>query len=134
MAAAASIIVAALKDGQPSRLVTTDGFDSGAGSSQGHLDLLLEALAVISPGSGVPAVFPTTQDPIVTVTTSEGAPDLDAAVPIARLRVVFAHGTAPTPPRPGVVAIGPADRFATTWDAHLSAHVAERTTRHRTAP
>ena len=99
ISAAASILAAAVRNGDEARLVTTSGFDSLSGAGEGHLSLLLQELALIAPGLGgslatTVAALGAEQDALVVVTTAAG--ELDDEAPAGRhrrrptLTVVFA--------------------------------------------
>lgn len=103
VSAAASILVTTIRAGQPSRLCTTAGFDSGSGTGADHLDLVLGTLAVL--GAGPPGIVTAIRDPdpLIVITTATGAASLHepGGLPVhPTLSVVFAStdGTVPTTP------------------------------------
>lgn len=84
ISAAASILAAAVRNGDEARLVTTSGLDSLNGAGEGHLALLLQELALIAPDRDgsldtTVAGLGSEQDALVVVTTSAGDPG-DAAI------------------------------------------------------
>lgn len=124
VSAAASILAAAGRIRQPTRLCTTAGFDSTRASGSHQLDLVLGMLAVVEPSTGPPVVPDRGQDPVIVLTTSAGVASLDAvtAMGAATTTVVFASPTdAAGAPADTAMVVGPDDEFPTVWDRHLAA-------------
>lgn len=130
ISAAASILTAAIRNGDEARLVTTSGLDSLNGSSEGHLALLLQELALLSPDPGgslsmTIAALGSERDALVVVTTSVG--ELDNAAIIDRQRrrtltVVFGTDSQPRAldgTRSARVVVTPTESFATCWATRL---------------
>ena len=126
ISAAASILTAAIRNGDEARLVTTSGLDSLNGAGEGHLASLLQELALIVPGAGgslatTVAALGSEHEALVVVTSSAGDPG--GAVTLGRprrraLMVVFGAASGPEAWNgngSAYVVVPPSESFATCW-------------------
>lgn len=133
VSAAASIVVSSGRGGCLVRLLTTDGGDSGFGTGSAHVEALLERLARIEAGAGMPPRLSETTGAVALVVTA-GVPAADLAhlarpgaapgsltvVIVARDGVVAGEGAPPALPG-RTVAVGTGRPLAPDWNRVLAA-------------
>ena len=131
LSAGASVAAAALRSGVHVRVVTTDGLDTGFGTTAGHRAAILDSLAAAtvhqgtSLTEGLRAVR--TSDTLTLITTDATADaDLASACRLGGLRnatvVVFERKAARSgyrvPPSGRYLRIAPGTPFRAAWDGH----------------
>lgn len=121
VSAAASIAVAAARAGQPVRLVTTAGFDSGPDRGEHHLDLILRALAGVTPEPAVTVPPLRRDEPVILVTSGGGPRDTPVltSLPTVALRVAIADRADDAAHAPDTVTVSPGQSFGDAWEHHL---------------
>jgi uncharacterized protein (DUF58 family) len=134
VSAAASVVVAAGRNGDRVRLLMTDGTDSGLVLARAATDRMLEhlAMATRSPSGGFPLLPDDGRHRTGTLVVVTGPARADDLFAIAAARPAFGatvlvtvgrddHDERPaTPPGVEMVALDPAQRFAPRWDAALA--------------
>lgn len=121
VSAAASILVASGRIGQPTRLGTTSGFDSTRDSGSRHLEFVLGLLAVVEPSDEPFDVPAPGADPRIVLTTPIGAASLGAMFQGTSpgTTVLFApSGTAAAPMAhvpSGTLLVGADEEFSEVW-------------------
>lgn len=128
VSAAAGVAVSALHEGLQARVVTTAGFDSGAGDGRRQAPVILDGLAAASlhrpPPGSAPFRVASGPDPVVLVTTDlVSDADLAAAFELggaaATTVVLFSTGRPGTSELAGrgrrVVRLAPGASFAAAW-------------------
>lgn len=126
VSAAASILAAANRDGQTTRLMTTAGFDSSRGSGGRHLDLVLGELAVVQRRSGDVSIRSARDERVIIVTSAGEAPTLGRSRTPALVVTFTPEATRPpgseVPLTGPVVSVGPSEDFVTVWNRSTATH------------